>query len=83
MLPLTGLTIRGFSLGYVLYVITQFLSNRSHYVVVDDCWSKLANVVPGVPRGSVVGQLLFLLRTADAISLLWKISFTVALTTPL
>ena len=31
--------------GSVLSVLTQFLSNRSHYVVVDGCRSKLVNVV--------------------------------------
>ena len=33
--------------GSVLYVLTQFLSNRSQYVVVDGCRSKLVNVVLG------------------------------------
>ena len=41
--------------GSVLSVLTQFLSNRSQYVVVDGCDSKLANVVSGVPQGSVLG----------------------------
>ena len=37
--------------GSVLSVLTQFLSNRSQYVVVDGCRSKLVNVVSGVPQG--------------------------------
>ena len=41
--------------GSVLSVLTQFLSNQSQYVVVDGCRSKLANVVSGVPQGSVLG----------------------------
>ena len=45
-------------------VLTQFLSNRSQYVVVDGCRSKLVNVVPGVPQGSVLGPQLFVLYTA-------------------
>ena len=36
--------------GSVLSVLTQFLSNRSQYVVSDGCQSKLVNVVSGVPR---------------------------------
>ena len=36
--------------GSVLSVLTQFLSNRSQYVVVDGCRSKLVNMVPGVPQ---------------------------------
>ena len=31
--------------GSVLFVLTQFLSNRSQYVLVDGCLSKLVNVV--------------------------------------
>ena len=46
--------------GSVLSVLTQFLSNRSQYVVVDGC-RKLVNMVSGVPQGSVLGQRLFLL----------------------
>ena len=41
--------------GSVLSVLTQFLSNRSLYVGVDGCRSKLVNVVSGVPQGSVLG----------------------------
>ena len=36
--------------GSVLSVLTQFLSNRSQYVLVDGCRSKLVNVVSGVAR---------------------------------
>ena len=34
-------------------ILTQFLSNRLQHVMVDDCRSKLVNVVSGVPQGSV------------------------------
>ena len=54
--------------GSVLSVLTQFLSNRSQYVVVDGCRSKLVNVVSRVPQGSVLTQLLFLLYTAELFS---------------
>ena len=36
--------------GSVLSLLTQFLSNRSQYVLVDGCRSKLVNVVSGVPQ---------------------------------
>ena len=35
----------------VLSILTQFLSNRSQHVMVDDCKIKLVNVVSGVPQG--------------------------------
>ena len=54
--------------GSVLSVLTQFLSNRSQYVVVDSC-RKLVNVVLGVPQGSVLGLLLFLLYAAKLFSI--------------
>ena len=40
--------------GSVLPVVTQFLSNRSQYVVVDGCRSKLINVVSEVHQCSVL-----------------------------
>ena len=51
--------------GSVLSILTQFLSNRSQHLMVDGCWSKLVNVVSGVPQGSVLGPLLFLLYTSE------------------
>ena len=38
--------------------------------MVDGCRSKLVNVVSGVPQGSVLGQLLFLLHTLELFSIL-------------
>ena len=55
--------------GSVLSVLTQFLSNRSEYVVVDGCQSKLVNVVSGVPQGSVFGSQLYLLYTTELFSI--------------
>ena len=54
----------------VLSILTEFLSNRSHRVMVDGCRSKLVNVVSGVPQGSVLGPLLFLLYTSNFFSIL-------------
>ena len=54
--------------GSVLSILTQFLSNRSQQVMVDGCRSKLVNVVSGVPEGSVLGPLLFLLCTSELFS---------------
>ena len=56
--------------GSVLSILTQFLSNRSQQVMVDGCRSKLVNVVSGVPQGTVLGPLLFLLYTSEFFSIL-------------
>ena len=56
--------------GSVLSILTQFLSNRSQHVMVDGCWSRLFNIVSGVPHCSVLGPLLFLLYTSDLFSIL-------------
>ena len=56
--------------GSVLSILTQFQSDRSQHVMVDGCRSKLVNVVLGVPQGSVLGPLLFLLNTSELFSVL-------------
>ena len=53
----------------MLSILTQFLSNRSQHVMVDGCRSKLVDV-SGVPQGSVLGLLLFLLYTSEPFSIL-------------
>ena len=50
--------------GSVLSILTQFLSNRSQQVMVDGFRGKLVNDASGVPQGSVLGPLLFLLNTS-------------------
>ena len=50
--------------GSVLSVLTQFLTNRTQFVLVDGCRCKLVNVVSEVPQGSVLCPLLFLLYTS-------------------
>ena len=56
--------------GSVLSVLTQFLSNRSLFVLVDGCRRKLVNDVSGVPQGGVLGPLLFFLYTLELFSIL-------------
>ena len=54
----------------MLSILTQFLFNRSQNVMVDGRRSKLVDVVSGVPQGSVLGPLLFLLYTSELFSIL-------------
>ena len=49
----------------MLFILIQFLSNRSQHVMEDGGRSKLADLVSGVPQGSIFGPLLFLLYTSE------------------
>uniref|UniRef100_UPI003EB926C9 reverse transcriptase domain-containing protein n=1 Tax=Klebsiella pneumoniae TaxID=573 RepID=UPI003EB926C9 len=51
--------------GAFLSIISQFLSGRTQRVVVDGQYSEFKNVVSGVPQGSVLGPLLFIIYTYD------------------
>ena len=54
----------------IVILLFTINSNRSQYVLVDECRSKLVNVVSGVLQGSVLGLLLFLLYTSELFSIL-------------
>ena len=46
----------------ILLWITNFLNNRKQRVVVDGSFSNYADIESGVPQGTVLGPLLFLLH---------------------
>ena len=51
--------------GPFLNIITEFLTDRTQRVCVDGELSDVRNVISGVPQGSVLGPLLFIIYTSD------------------
>ena len=49
--------------GNVLEILTNFLNDRKQRVVLNGQHSKWANIEAGVPQGSILGPLLFLIYT--------------------
>lgn len=51
--------------GNLLTWLTNYLTDRTHFSVVNGLHSTVLNVTCGIPRGSVLGPQLFTLYTND------------------
>ena len=51
--------------GTFLSILTEFLSKRLERVVADGQFNEYRNVILGIPQGSVLGPLLFILHTHE------------------
>ena len=51
--------------GIVLEWFKNYLSNRTQYVAFNNCTSEPGNITCGVPQGSILGPLLFILYVND------------------
>ena len=54
----------------MLFICTEFLSDRRQRVVVDGAASEWIPIISGVPQESVLGPLLFILHTSEIFELL-------------
>ena len=61
---LKKLQLYGFDSGFLEW-IASYLDNRSQCVSIDGCLSKLRLVQQGVPQGSVLGPLLYIIFTNE------------------
>jgi hypothetical protein len=51
--------------GVALKLMESYMSNRKQYVVMDGIESDLMNITTGVPQGSILGPLLFIIYIND------------------
>ena len=64
--------------GHLLSVQRNFLAERTMRVVLVGCASPCVDVVSGVPQGSVIGPLLFVVYTRDLFDVVENMMFNYA-----
>ena len=63
-LPLTKLNVSGIC-GHEVDLLCNYLGECKQYVVIDGCHSSQINVTAGIPQGSILGTIMFLLIIND------------------